>query len=68
MPESATQTPMQSLLLSVRGHRSLEDTLLDHLLLQVHLVFANGAGPLAHRLVLAHHDVLRNLVEQSGAC
>lgn len=47
-------------------NRSFEDTLLDHLLLEVLLVLGNGAFPLGDSLVFAHHDVFCNLVEQSG--
>ena len=37
----------------------------EHLLLQMFLVFADAAIPPCSGLVLAHHDVLCNLVEQS---
>jgi hypothetical protein len=37
-----------------------------HLLAEVVLVFANGAVPLGNRLVLAHENLLRNLVKQPG--
>ena len=50
--------------------KAREKTRLDsasgkHLLLQVLLVLADRAVPAGDRLVLAHHDVLRDLVEQS---
>jgi hypothetical protein len=38
----------------------------DHLLPQVVLVLGNGSIPSADGLVLAHHDVLGDLVKQSG--
>ena len=38
----------------------------NHLLLQVLLVRADAAVPAGDGLVLAHHDVLGNLVEESG--
>ncbi len=44
----------------------LDATSLQHLLPQVVLVVADTAVPPGHRLVLAHHDVLGNLVEQSN--
>lgn len=68
MPCPAHQTRVQPLPRSTATHASLEDTILDHLLLEVLLVFRNVAVPLAYRLVLAHHDVLRNLVEQPEPC
>lgn len=46
--------------------RSLDSTGSNHLLLEVLLVLADGAVPAGHGLVLADHDVLGDLVEQSG--
>lgn len=37
-----------------------------HLLPEVVLVLANGAVPSSDSLVLTHHDILGNLVEQSA--
>ena len=49
----------------IRTHLRLDSTGANHLLPQVVLVLTNGAIPPSHSLVLAHHDVLGNLVEQS---
>lgn len=38
----------------------------DHLLLQVLLVLADAAVPAGDGLVLAHHDVFGDLVEEPG--
>ena len=51
---------MKSLLACLDGAGS------NHLLLQVLLVLADAAVPAGDSLVLAHHDVLRDLVEESG--
>jgi hypothetical protein len=53
--------------------RKMENAGLDssgsqHLLPQVVLVLADRARPLSDGLVLADHDVLGDLVEQSGGC
>jgi hypothetical protein len=45
---------------------SLDGTGSNHLLLQVLLVLADAAVPAGDGLVLAHHDVLGDLVEESG--
>ena len=45
---------------------SLDGTGSNHPLLQVLLVLADAAVPAGDGLVLAHHDVLGNLVEESG--
>jgi hypothetical protein len=45
---------------------SLDGTGSNHLLLQVLLVLADAAVPAGDGLVLAHHDVLGDLVEKSG--
>jgi hypothetical protein len=38
----------------------------NHLLPEIVLVVANGAVPSSDSLVLTHHDILGNLVEQSA--
>jgi len=43
---------------------TLDGTRRHHLLPQVVLVVPNGAVPSADGLVLAYHDVLRNLIKQ----
>jgi hypothetical protein len=48
------------------GETSLDGTGSNHLLLQVLLVLADAAVPAGDGLVLAHHDVLGDLVEESG--
>ena len=61
------------LLLSVRAgitnasqrRRALDGARSNHLLLQVLLVRADAAVPAGDGLVLAHHDVLGDLVEES---
>ena len=45
--------------------QKLQNLVLDHLLPQVVLVLGNAAVPPGDGLVLAHHDVLGDLVEQS---
>ena len=45
---------------------SLDGTGSNHPLLQVLLVLADAAVPAGDGLVLAHHDVLGDLVEESG--
>lgn len=47
------------------GASLLDSASSNHLLLQVLLVLADAAVPASDRLVLAHHDVLGDLVEQS---
>jgi hypothetical protein len=49
-----------------RWETSLDGTGSNHLLLQVLLVLADAAIPAGDGLVLAHHDVLGDLVEESG--
>lgn len=49
----------------VRDEKSLDSTGSNHLLLQVLLVLADAAVPAGDGLVLAHHDVLGDLVEES---
>lgn len=46
----------------------LESTSRRHLLAEMVLVLANGSVPPADGLVLAHHNVLRDLVKQSIHC
>jgi hypothetical protein len=49
---------------SLRVHQtSLDGTSRNHLLAEIVLVFANAAIPLLNRLVLAHQNLLGNLVE-----
>jgi hypothetical protein len=48
------------------GH--LERTSRCHLLAEMALVLADASVPSAHSLVLTHHDVLCDLVEQSATC
>lgn len=51
------------------SHRArLDCTGRGHLVPELLLVFSDGAVPPGDRLVLAHHDVLGNLVEQSIKC
>ena len=45
----------------------LESTGRSHLLAEVVLVLGNATVPPADRLVLAHHNVLGNLVKQSSS-
>ena len=45
--------------------RNLDGAGSNHLLLQVLLVLADAAVPAGDGLVLAHHDVLGDLVEES---
>jgi len=60
---------MQSLMaesyLIRRGNAALHRTRGHHLLPQMVLIFSNRAVPSPNSLVLAHHNVLGNLVEQS---
>ena len=58
-----TRVSLSSLSLS---STSLHRLVGNHLLPEVVLVVTNGAVPSCHGLVLAHHDVLGDLVEQSG--
>jgi hypothetical protein len=46
--------------------KSLDGAGGNHLPLQVLLVLADAAVPAGDGLVLAHHDVLGDLVEESG--
>lgn len=50
-----------------RTTTSLDGAGSNHLLLQVLLVRADAAVPAGDGLVLAHHDVLGDLVEESGS-
>lgn len=47
------------------GNRHLDLAGVDHLLSEVVLVLADGTIPSADSLVLAHHDVFGNLVQES---
>lgn len=44
---------------------NLDGTSCHHLLPQMIFVLSNGTWPFSDGLILAHHDVLSNLVEQS---
>lgn len=44
---------------------NLQNLVPNHLLSQMVLVFGDTAVPSGNGLVLAHHDILGNLVEQS---
>lgn len=56
---------MQCLFPMLQRVASLDGAGSNHLLLQVLLVLADAAVPAGDGLVLAHHDVLGDLVEES---
>ena len=53
--------------MQVKRKKGLDSAGGDHLFLQVLLVLADAAVPAGDGLVLAHHDVLGDLVEEPGS-